>query len=56
MSKAREMINAHLMPILALVATVSSVSIAFTPSDRGAFQALEHLLFRQHCLVSTKQA
>ncbi len=30
MSKAREMINAHLMPILALVATVSSVSIALS--------------------------
>ena len=28
MSKAREMINAHLFPVLGLVATVSSVSIA----------------------------
>ena len=30
MSQAREMINAHLFPVLALVATVSSVSIAFS--------------------------
>ena len=30
MSQAREMINAHLFPVLALVATVSSVLIAFS--------------------------
>ena len=28
MSKAREMINAHLLPVLAIIATASSVSIA----------------------------
>ena len=28
MSKAREMINAHLFPVLGVVATVSSVSVA----------------------------
>ena len=28
MSKARDMINAHLLPVLGLVATISSVSIA----------------------------
>ena len=28
MSQAREMINAHLLPVLALIATISSVSIA----------------------------
>ena len=30
MSQAREMINAHLFPILAVVATVSSVSVAIS--------------------------
>ena len=30
MSKARDMINAHLFPVLALIATASSVSIALS--------------------------
>ena len=48
MSQAREMINAHLLPVLALITTISSVSVAVSLRPIG-----QHSVRWNNCYVDS---